>query len=47
MVLCLFFNTPSLQCWDKILEYSHNRLKYVLDDYKEIFEALPFPDKKR
>lgn len=35
------------ECWDKILEYSHNRLKYVLDNYKEIFEALPFPDKKR
>ncbi|NWR51399.1 CRG1 methyltransferase, partial [Regulus satrapa] len=35
------------ECWDKILKYSHDRLKYVLDDYKEIFEALPFPDKKR
>ncbi|NXY33959.1 Y8948 methyltransferase, partial [Pomatorhinus ruficollis] len=35
------------ECWDKILEYSHNRVKHVLDDYKEIFEALPFPDKKR
>ncbi|XP_053804375.1 putative methyltransferase DDB_G0268948 isoform X1 [Vidua chalybeata] len=35
------------ECWDKILKYSNNRVKYVLDDYKEIFEALPFPDKKR
>ncbi|NXQ14881.1 CRG1 methyltransferase, partial [Peucedramus taeniatus] len=35
------------ECWDKILKYSSNRIKYVLDDYKEIFEALPFPDKKR
>ncbi|NWT57143.1 TMT1 methyltransferase, partial [Erythrocercus mccallii] len=35
------------ECWDTILGYSHNRLKYVLNDYKEIFEALPFPDKKR
>ncbi|XP_027746152.1 putative methyltransferase DDB_G0268948 [Empidonax traillii] len=35
------------ECWDQILKYSHNRLKFVLENYKEIFEALPFPDKKR
>ncbi|KAL2302601.1 hypothetical protein Nmel_010030 [Mimus melanotis] len=35
------------ECWDQILKYSHDRLKYVLDNYKEIFEALPFSDKKR
>ncbi|KFQ72284.1 hypothetical protein N335_02526, partial [Phaethon lepturus] len=33
--------------WDLILKYSHNRIKLVLEDYKEMFEALPFPDKKR
>ena len=47
MVLCLFFNMLSLQCWDLLLKYSHSRIKLVLEDYKEIFEALPFPDKKR
>ncbi|KFO88032.1 Putative methyltransferase, partial [Buceros rhinoceros silvestris] len=35
------------ECWDLILKHSHDRLKLVLDDYKKIFEALPFPDKKR
>ncbi|XP_067994119.1 putative methyltransferase DDB_G0268948 [Melanerpes formicivorus] len=35
------------ECWDKLLKYSHSRVKYVLEDYKTIFEALPFPDKKR
>ncbi|NXW60910.1 CRG1 methyltransferase, partial [Eurystomus gularis] len=35
------------ECWDLILKYSHSRIKFVLEDYKEIFEALPFPDKKR
>ncbi|XP_008927248.2 putative methyltransferase DDB_G0268948 [Manacus vitellinus] len=35
------------ECWDQILKYAHNRLKFVLENYKEIFEALPFPDKKR
>ncbi|KFP48762.1 hypothetical protein N323_00259, partial [Cathartes aura] len=35
------------QCWDLLLKYSHSRIKLVLEDYKEIFEALPFPDKKR
>ncbi|KAF4791138.1 hypothetical protein TURU_133595 [Turdus rufiventris] len=35
------------ECWDQILKYSHDRLKYVLDNYQVIFEALPFPDKKR
>ncbi|XP_010124842.1 PREDICTED: putative methyltransferase DDB_G0268948, partial [Chlamydotis macqueenii] len=33
--------------WDVLLKYSHSRVKHVLEDYKEIFEALPFPDKKR
>ncbi|XP_062434665.1 putative methyltransferase DDB_G0268948 [Rhea pennata] len=32
---------------DRIFKYSHNRVKHVLEDYKEIFEALPFQDKKR
>jgi len=36
-----------LQAWDQLLKYSHSRIKHVLEDYKEIFEALPFPDKKR
>ncbi|XP_065525806.1 putative methyltransferase DDB_G0268948 [Lathamus discolor] len=35
------------ECWDLLLKYSHHRIKLVLEDYKEIFEALPFPDKKR
>ncbi|NXK50094.1 TMT1 methyltransferase, partial [Chauna torquata] len=35
------------ETWDLLLKYSHNRVKHVLEDYKEIFEALPFPDKKR
>ncbi|NXC13074.1 CRG1 methyltransferase, partial [Corythaeola cristata] len=35
------------ESWDVILKYSHGRTKHVLEDYKEIFEALPFPDKKR
>ncbi|KAM6129561.1 putative methyltransferase [Pterocles gutturalis] len=35
------------EAWDVLLKYSHNRIKIVLEDYKEIFEALPFPDKKR
>ncbi|NWI24478.1 GTOMC protein, partial [Sula dactylatra] len=35
------------ESWDLLLKYSHNRIKLVLEDYKEIFEALPFPDKKR
>ena len=41
------FNLLSLQSWDLVLKYAHNRIKHVLEDYKEIFEALPFPDKKR
>ncbi|KAM6269016.1 putative methyltransferase [Porphyrio hochstetteri] len=35
------------ESWDLLLKYSHNRIKQVLEDYKDIFEALPFPDKKR
>ncbi|XP_001232694.1 putative methyltransferase DDB_G0268948 [Gallus gallus] len=35
------------EAWDQLLKYSHSRIKHVLEDYKEIFEALPFPDKKR
>uniref|UniRef100_A0A8B9MFD6 Methyltransferase type 11 domain-containing protein n=1 Tax=Accipiter nisus TaxID=211598 RepID=A0A8B9MFD6_9AVES len=35
------------ETWDLLLKYSHNRIKLVLEDYKDIFEALPFPDKKR
>uniref|UniRef100_A0A803XW22 Methyltransferase type 11 domain-containing protein n=1 Tax=Meleagris gallopavo TaxID=9103 RepID=A0A803XW22_MELGA len=35
------------EAWDQLLKYSHSRVKHVLEDYKEIFEALPFPDKKR
>ncbi|XP_009978573.1 PREDICTED: putative methyltransferase DDB_G0268948 [Tauraco erythrolophus] len=35
------------ESWDLLSKYSHDRVKLVLDDYKEIFEALPFPDKKR
>ncbi|KAM9631407.1 putative methyltransferase isoform 2-T3 [Morphnus guianensis] len=35
------------ESWDLLLKYSHNRIKLVLEDYKDIFEALPFPDKKR
>ncbi|KAM9009928.1 putative methyltransferase [Ara ararauna] len=35
------------ELWDVLLKYSHQRIKHVLEDYKEIFEALPFPDKKR
>ncbi|KFW01180.1 Putative methyltransferase, partial [Eurypyga helias] len=35
------------ESWDLLLKYSHARIKLVLEDYKEIFEALPFPDKKR
>lgn len=35
------------ETWGQLLKYSHNRVKHVLEDYKEIFEALPFPDKKR
>ncbi|KAM9550316.1 putative methyltransferase isoform 2-T3 [Guaruba guarouba] len=35
------------ELWDLLLKYSHHRIKHVLEDYKEIFEALPFPDKKR
>ncbi|XP_033921427.1 putative methyltransferase DDB_G0268948 [Melopsittacus undulatus] len=33
--------------WDLLLKHSHHRIKLVLEDYKEIFEALPFPDKQR
>lgn len=47
VVLCLFVNLLSLQAWDLLSKYSHSRVKHVLEDYKEIFEALPFPDKKR
>lgn len=43
----MVFNTLPLQCFDLLLKYSHHRIKLVLEDYKEIFEALPFPDKKR
>nr|XP_025976890.1 putative methyltransferase DDB_G0268948 isoform X1 [Dromaius novaehollandiae] len=32
---------------DLIFKYAHTRVKHVLEDYKEIFEALPFQDKKR
>ncbi|NWX49057.1 TMT1 methyltransferase, partial [Steatornis caripensis] len=35
------------ESWDQLLKYSHNKIKLVLEDYREIFEALPFPDKKR
>ncbi|KAM6070644.1 putative methyltransferase isoform 1-T2 [Chlamydotis macqueenii] len=35
------------ESWDLFSKYSHGRVKHVLEDYKEIFEALPFPDKKR
>ncbi|XP_052647725.1 uncharacterized protein LOC128143884 isoform X1 [Harpia harpyja] len=35
------------ESWDLLLKYSHNRIKLVLENYKDIFEALPFPDKKR
>ncbi|NXC40420.1 TMT1 methyltransferase, partial [Penelope pileata] len=35
------------ETWDVFSKYAHNRIKHVLEDYKEIFEALPFPDKKR
>ncbi|XP_054133920.1 putative methyltransferase DDB_G0268948 [Melozone crissalis] len=35
------------ECWDEILKYSNDKVKFVLDDYKAIFESLPFPDKKR
>ncbi|XP_010171100.1 putative methyltransferase DDB_G0268948, partial [Antrostomus carolinensis] len=34
------------ESWDKLTKYSHSKVKHVLEDYKEIFEALPFPDKK-
>ncbi|NXG91628.1 CRG1 methyltransferase, partial [Stercorarius parasiticus] len=35
------------ESWDQLLKYSHERVKHVLENYKEIFEALPFPDKRR
>ncbi|KFP89739.1 Putative methyltransferase, partial [Apaloderma vittatum] len=35
------------ESWDVLLKYSHNKIKHVREDYKEIFEAVPFPDKKR
>ncbi|KFQ26438.1 Putative methyltransferase, partial [Mesitornis unicolor] len=35
------------ESWDLLLKYSHNKVKHVMEDYKMIFEALPFPDKKR
>ncbi|XP_064925170.1 uncharacterized protein LOC102094221 isoform X4 [Columba livia] len=35
------------EVWDLLLKYTHNRVNHVLEDYKEIFEAIPFPDKKR
>ncbi|NXU51514.1 CRG1 methyltransferase, partial [Turnix velox] len=35
------------EAWDQLLKYSHERVKHVLENYKEIYEALPFPDKKR
>lgn len=47
VVLCVFFTMLSLQAWDLLLKYTHSRVKLVLEDYKEIFEAVPFPDKKR
>ncbi|XP_009995309.1 PREDICTED: putative methyltransferase DDB_G0268948 [Chaetura pelagica] len=35
------------EAWDQLSKYSHSKVKSVLEDYKEIFEALPFSDKKR
>ncbi|NXL86766.1 CRG1 methyltransferase, partial [Alectura lathami] len=35
------------ETWDVLFKYSHSRVKHVLEDYKQIFEALPFPDKRR
>uniref|UniRef100_A0A8V5G9L0 Uncharacterized protein n=1 Tax=Melopsittacus undulatus TaxID=13146 RepID=A0A8V5G9L0_MELUD len=43
----LVSNALPLQFWDLLLKHSHHRIKLVLEDYKEIFEALPFPDKQR
>ncbi|KAG8122755.1 hypothetical protein E2320_018434 [Naja naja] len=31
----------------QLLPYTHERVKYVSDDYKTIFDALPFQDKER
>uniref|UniRef100_A0A8C5RU59 Methyltransferase type 11 domain-containing protein n=1 Tax=Laticauda laticaudata TaxID=8630 RepID=A0A8C5RU59_LATLA len=31
----------------QLLPYTHERVKYILDDYKAIFDALPFQDKER
>uniref|UniRef100_A0A2H6NIT1 Methyltransferase type 11 domain-containing protein n=1 Tax=Micrurus carvalhoi TaxID=3147026 RepID=A0A2H6NIT1_9SAUR len=31
----------------QLLPYTHERIKYVSDDYKAIFDALPFQDKER
>ncbi|XP_026528188.1 putative methyltransferase DDB_G0268948 [Notechis scutatus] len=31
----------------QLLPYTHERVKYVSDDYKTIFDALPFEDKER
>ncbi|KAM3667209.1 putative methyltransferase isoform 3-T8 [Ammospiza maritima maritima] len=46
-VFLLGKNIFLFECWDEILKYSSDRVKFVLDDYKAIFESLPFPDKKR
>ncbi|KAM9380629.1 putative methyltransferase [Phaethornis superciliosus] len=35
------------EVWDKLSKHSHNKVKHVLENYEEIFEALPFSDKKR
>ncbi|NXO05099.1 TMT1 methyltransferase, partial [Rhinopomastus cyanomelas] len=35
------------ESWDQILQYSHGKIKHVVENYQEIFDALPFPDKKR
>jgi len=31
----------------QLIPYTHEKIKFVLDDYKEIFDALPFQDKER
>ncbi|XP_071603017.1 putative methyltransferase DDB_G0268948 [Heliangelus exortis] len=35
------------EVWDVLSKHSHSKVKHVLENYKEIFEALPFSDKKR
>ncbi|KAL7987018.1 hypothetical protein Chor_005937 [Crotalus horridus] len=31
----------------QLLPYAHEKIKFVLDDYKAIFDALPFQDKEK